>query len=139
MKRIIKLTESDLTRIVKRVIKENDNYLSFLKRRIGNENDFKIKILSDIISLIEDIDMCEDFRNYDDFLMYALTDVSESYISSYDYLDKLEGQDYDELVKFVYNYIDKLELLKEMVDRAERKPWQLPLQQNPLVLEVRHG
>jgi len=102
MKKIVILTESDLTRIVKRVIKENNNYLSFLKRRIGNENDFKIKILSDIISLIEEsIDMCEDFRNYDDFLMFTLTDVSKAYISSYEYLDKLEGQDYDELVKFV--------------------------------------
>jgi hypothetical protein len=121
MKKIVILTESDLTRIVKRVIKENNNYLSFLKRRIGNENDFKIKILSDIISLIEEsIDMCEDFRNYDDFLMFTLTDVSKAYISSYEYLDKLEGQDYDELVKFVYDYIvmEFGEVIKAAYDMA---------------------
>ena len=120
MKKIVILTESDLTRIVKRVIKENNNYLSFLKRRIGNENDFKIKILSDIILLIEDMDMCEDFRNYDDFLMFTLTDVSKAYISSYEYLDKLEGQDYDELVKFVYDYIvmEFGEVIKAAYDMA---------------------
>ena len=121
MKKIVILTESDLTRIVKRVIKENNNYLSFLKRRIGNENDFKIKILSDIISLIEEsIDMCEDFRNYDDFLMFTLTDVSKAYISSYEYLDKLEGQDYDELVKFVYDSIvmEFGEVIKAAYDMA---------------------
>jgi hypothetical protein len=61
MKRIIRLTESDLTRIVKRVIKENEdedeNFWGRVKLDFGRPKDFTaiISDISDLISYSEDV------------------------------------------------------------------------------------
>ena len=77
MKRIVRLTESDLTRIVKRVIKENefnqmnseeknayvDELLRNILRRFDTEKpkDFT-ELLSDISDLIDDSESANDFK-----------------------------------------------------------------------------
>ena len=61
MKKIIRLTESDLTRIVKRVIKENEmedeNFWDKVKLDFGRPKDFTaiISDISDLISYSEDV------------------------------------------------------------------------------------
>jgi hypothetical protein len=70
MKRIIRLTERDLTRLVKRVINENENeneYIDSLLRNIirgfdtENSKDFT-EIISDISDLIENSESVDDFK-----------------------------------------------------------------------------
>jgi hypothetical protein len=61
MKKIIRLTESDLTKIVKRVIKENENedenFWDKVKLDFGRPKDFTaiLSDISDLISYSEDV------------------------------------------------------------------------------------
>ena len=88
MKKIVRLTESDLTRIFKRVIKENNgnldinevppkyavvrkykrmtnnDFFSDFIRRYGNKHDFEDRLLNDYIQSEEDMG---DFDSEDDF------------------------------------------------------------------------
>jgi len=66
MKRIVRLTESDLSRIVKRVIKENEdedeNFWDNIKGfDFGGPKDFTA-LLSDISDLIDDSESANDFK-----------------------------------------------------------------------------
>jgi hypothetical protein len=66
MKRIVRLTESDLARIVKRVIKENEdedeNFWDNIKGfDFGGPKDFTA-LLSDISDLIDDSESANDFK-----------------------------------------------------------------------------
>ena len=66
MKRIVRLTESDLTRIVKRVIKENEDVDGLLQNIIRGFDTEKPKdfteLLSDISDLIDDSESANDFK-----------------------------------------------------------------------------
>lgn len=117
MKKIIKLAESELTRIIKRVVKENDNNLVFLKRRITSDDNLR-KMTDLIMERLDYVDVCE--HDYDDFLVEVIGDVSMVFVSSFDHLDELEGQDYDELVSFCYVFIEDLfgEKLRTMYDES---------------------
>ena len=66
MKRIIRLTESDLTRIVRRVIKENEDIDSHLQNIIRGFDSEKPKdfteIISDVSDLIDNSESVNDFK-----------------------------------------------------------------------------
>jgi len=62
MKRIIKLTESDLTRIVKRIVNETDSLRNIVKDRIsssmsstGKFTKYEQDIKNDILSYLDDL------------------------------------------------------------------------------------
>ena len=65
-KKVIRLTESDLTRIVKRVIKENEDVDGLLQNIIRGFDTEKPKdfteLLSDISDLIDDSESANDFK-----------------------------------------------------------------------------
>jgi hypothetical protein len=68
MRRTVRLTERDLTRLVRRVINENENeYIDSLLRNIirgfdtENSKDFT-EIISDISDLIENSESVDDFK-----------------------------------------------------------------------------
>ena len=66
MSRIIRLTESDLTRIVKRVIKENEDIDSHLRNIVRGFDSEKPKdfteIISDVSDLIDNSESTNDFK-----------------------------------------------------------------------------
>jgi|688.fasta_scaffold628470_2 hypothetical protein len=65
MKKIIKLTESDLTRLVKRIIKERANSKSLLEQ--GDMDDDEKTITDTIFKCAEDVEQ----EGYDDFFDWA--------------------------------------------------------------------
>jgi predicted DNA binding CopG/RHH family protein len=69
MKNIIRLSESDLTRIVKRVIRENeDSYQSIVKDLLDNfDNNRKAKVL---IDKLKDMNKWQDFMKSDEGKMF---------------------------------------------------------------------
>jgi hypothetical protein len=65
MKKVIRLTESDLTRIVKRVIKENEDIDRHLRNIVRGFDSEKPKDFTEIISDISDlIENSEDVNNF---------------------------------------------------------------------------
>ena len=70
MKKVIRLTESDLTRIVKRVIKENED-IDRIDRHLRNiVRGFRTEDPKDFTEIISDIsDLIEDSKDVNDFKM----------------------------------------------------------------------
>lgn len=87
MKKIIKLTESDLTRIVKRVLTENDyKYQMF------------VEVLSDMIENFDDIDCDNPQKRYESMYCENMSDWSIEDLKKKRqfYQDKLSASIYDE-------------------------------------------
>ena len=70
MRKIVRLTESDLTRIVKRVIKENED-IDRIDRHLRNiVRGFRTEDPKDFTEIISDIsDLIEDSKDVNDFKM----------------------------------------------------------------------
>jgi hypothetical protein len=111
MKRIIKLTESDLTRIVKRVIKENDDYKdrsmydpyygddddSYEEDEEWGERDMGDEHLQDLIEEARDI-----LENELGFSIDAINEMDE-----FDIVDALHDHMYDELAYDIEYLMEK--------------------------------
>ena len=96
MKKVIRLTESDLSRIVKRVIKENDNEVD---ERMVDADNYADKLYWEMNNHIEVL--------FNDFLNEVNID---EIIKGYQ--DKFRESEYGEYVKDAYDYnLDDIELL----------------------------
>lgn len=96
MKKVIRLTESDLSRIVKRVIKENDNEVD---ERMVDADNYADKLYWKMNNHIEGL--------FNDFLNEVNID---EIIKGYQ--DKFRESEYGEYVKDAYDYnLDDIELL----------------------------
>lgn len=96
MKKVIRLTESDLSRIVKRVIKENDNEVD---ERMVDADNYADKLYWEMNNHIEGL--------FNDFLNEVNID---EIIKGYQ--DKFRESEYGEYVKDAYDYnLDDIELL----------------------------
>ena len=101
MKKVIRLTERDLSRIVKRVIKENEdeNFWDRVKLDFGRPKDFSaiLEVISDIIWSSEDVndfkmklkeftkDNQKDFDNLTDDEKNKLDGFINNVITHYDF------------------------------------------------------
>ena len=96
MKKVIRLTESDLSRIVKRVIKENDNEVD---ERMVDADNYADNLYWEMNNHIEGL--------FNDFLNEVNID---EIIKRYQ--DKFRESEYGEYVKDAYDYnLDDIELL----------------------------
>jgi len=101
MKKIIKLTESDLTRIVNRVI--NEGYSSNFKRRFKSIND---EILELIDSAKDEVDE-DDFDDYYDYLEGLVYWVVQELQSRYGDDDDFWYDDEDEIIEYIKDKYDE--------------------------------
>jgi|LakMenEpi03Aug12_release.lakeMendotaPanAssembly.Ray.scaffolds.fasta_scaffold1703537_1 hypothetical protein len=79
MKKVIRLTESDLSRIIKRIINEDwkDKYSPELKKKISSFDKNRLDGL--IEKSLSDNDPCT-FRSFNDFLYIIVIDVAVDYL-----------------------------------------------------------
>ena len=101
MKKIIRLTESDLTRIVNRVI--NEDYSSNFKRRFKSIND---EILELIDSAKDEVDE-DDFDDYYDYLEGLVYWVVQELQSRYGDDDDFWYDDEDEIIEYIKDKYDE--------------------------------
>jgi hypothetical protein len=101
MKKIIRLTESDLTRIVKRVIKEG--YSSNFKRRFKSIND---EILELIDSAKDEVDE-DDYDDYYEYLENLVYWVVQELQSRYGDDDDFWYDDEDEIIEYIKDEYDE--------------------------------
>jgi hypothetical protein len=99
MKKIIKLTESDLSRIVKRVIKENDDYDNEVDERMVDADNYADELFWEMNNRIEEL--------FKDFLHQVNVDEIIK-----EYQDKFRESEYGQYIKDAYDYnLDDIELL----------------------------
>ena len=101
MKKIIKLTESDLTRIVNRVI--NEGYSSNFKRRFKSIND---EILELIDNAKDEVDE-DDFDDYYDYLEGLVYWVVQELQTRYGDDDDFWYDDEDEIIEYIKDKYDE--------------------------------
>jgi hypothetical protein len=101
MKKIIKLTESDLTRIVKRVI--NEGYSLNFKRRFKLINDVILELID---SAKDEVDE-DDFNDYYDYLENVVYWVVQELQSMYGDKDDFWYDYEDEIIEYIKDEYDE--------------------------------
>jgi hypothetical protein len=101
MKKIIKLTESDLTRIVKRVI--NEGYSLNFKRRFKLINDVILELID---SAKDEVDE-DDFNGYYDYLENVVYWVVQELQSMYGDKDDFWYDYEDEIIEYIKDEYDE--------------------------------
>ena len=104
MKRIIRLTERDLTRLVKRVIKENEDDDDGEKFRYGPEHAINT-LNSDVKKFIKskDLDKEESFRRLDQLIQQRIKPVLDK-VKETGYWTDEEIDEVIRYLKYAYNY-----------------------------------
>jgi hypothetical protein len=104
MKRIIKLTESDLTMIINRVI--NEDYSIKFKRRFKLIDDVILNLIDDAKDEVDE----DDFDDYYDYLENVVYWVVQELQSIYGDDDDFWYNDEDEIIEYIKdNYDEYLE------------------------------
>jgi hypothetical protein len=101
MKKIIRLTESDLTRIVKRVI--NEGYSLNFKRRFKLINDVILELID---SAKDEVDE-DDFNDYYDYLENVVYWVVQELQSMYGDKDDFWYDYEDEIIEYIKDEYDE--------------------------------
>jgi hypothetical protein len=101
MKKIIKLTESDLTRIIKRVI--NEGYSLNFKRRFKLINDVILELID---SAKDEVDE-DDFNDYYDYLENVVYWVVQELQSMYGDKDDFWYDYEDEIIEYIKDEYDE--------------------------------
>jgi hypothetical protein len=101
MKKIIKLTESDLTRIIKRVI--NEGYSLNFKRRFKLINDVILELID---SAKDEVDE-DDFNGYYDYLENVVYWVVQELQSMYGDKDDFWYDYEDEIIEYIKDEYDE--------------------------------
>jgi hypothetical protein len=126
MKKIIRLTESDLTRIVRRVIKENDDYKdrSMNDPYYSDDEDDSSDEVKKLISIIEENNLVdkEDINIYSDHIeVYSINgcdseyfmenfirlypdDIDNGYIrvDGENYEEEIDDEEYQEVLDYIF-------------------------------------
>ena len=101
MKKVIRLTESDLTRIVKRVI--NEGYSLNFKRRFKLINDVILELID---SAKDEVDE-DDFNDYYDYLENVVYWVVQELQSMYGDKDDFWYDYEDEIIEYIKDEYDE--------------------------------
>ena len=101
MKKIVKITESDLTRIVKRVIKEE--YSTKFKRRFRSINDDIIDLISQAKDEVDE----DDYDDYYEYLDNVVYWVVQELQSRYGDDDDFWYDDEDEIIEYIKDKYDE--------------------------------
>ena len=101
MKKIIKLTESDLTRIIERVI--NEGYSLNFKRRFKLINDVILELID---SAKDEVDE-DDFNDYYDYLENVVYWVVQELQSMYGDKDDFWYDYEDEIIEYIKDEYDE--------------------------------
>jgi hypothetical protein len=104
MKKIVKLTETDLMRIVKRIIKEDEEYSTNFRRRFRTIKD---KIIDLISQAKDEVDEDDDYFDYLDNIVYwVVQELQNLYGNDDDFWFDNE----DEIIEYIKdNYDEYLE------------------------------
>jgi len=100
MKKIINITESDLTRIVKRVIKEE--YSTKFKRRLKSINDDIIDLISQAKDEVDE----DDYDDYYDYLDNVVYWVVQELQNMYGEDDDFWFDEEDEIIDYIKDKYD---------------------------------
>ena len=101
MKKVIKLTESDLIRIVKRVINEEEYSRSFVRRFFQLDDD-----MIDLISQAKDEVDEDDFNDYYDYLDNVVYSVVQELQYRYGKHDNFWFDNEDEIIDYIKDKYD---------------------------------
>jgi len=119
MKKVIRLTESDLTRIVKRVIKENENeeYLEKIKTFIDNEH-FEVALqMGETLGLKEKV---EELIFIHQVIERDVIDLlAELFVNKILFLDRVLSWEDPEAHDHISNFIESNPDLKMILDRTD--------------------
>ena len=106
MKKIIKLTETDLMRIVRRIIKEDDDYSREFKRRFILINDDIIDLISQAKDEVDEFDYDDYFDYLDNLVYWVIQELQSLYGEDDDFWFDNE----DEIINYIKDeYDDYLE------------------------------
>jgi hypothetical protein len=101
MKKIVKLTETDLMRIVKRIIKEDEEYSTNFRRRFRTIKD---KIIDLISQAKDEVDEDDDYFDYLDNIVYwVVQELQNLYGNDDDFWFDNE----DEIIEYIKDKYDE--------------------------------
>jgi hypothetical protein len=139
MKKIIRLTESDLTRIVRRVIKENDDYKdrSMNDPYYSDDEDDSSDEVKKLISIIEENNLVdkEDINIYSDHIeIYSINGCDSEYfmenfirlypddidngfirVDGENYEEEIDDEEYQEVLDYIFENWEPLLVLEFIV------------------------